>query len=489
VDPAVASEVKAGECVRRRRLAPPTIGQLWAFAAVALPVVAALRATLPANDLAYQIRAGEIMVRTHHVIRVDPFTFTAFGRPWLDQQWGAQILFDLVYRAGGWVGLALFRSALVGCIYLLVFLACRAAGARIRTAAWLTVAGFTVSAGGLALRPQLLGMALFACVVWLVFERHRHPRWVWIVPVVTALWANLHGSFFLAPFLLGLAWLGDVHDRKPRAARTLAVALASAAAATLNPFGLRVWAYAVGISTNPVITRVITEWQPPTVRDATGAVFFASIVAVAGFLVLRARTTSWPTLLFLGVFVLIGLEAVRGIFWWGLVAPPMVAQLLPIGKEPQVDRSWVNGVFAAVIVAVGLSSLPLWRTGSRTAPSPRLVTIAPVAVTAELRRVLRPGERFFDPVPWASWFELNLPRNPVFLDPRIEIFPKQILDQHEDVSLGRQGWQWVLDRWGIRVVAADRGEEGQLIPIIERDPGWREVYADPEGAVFVRIGA
>jgi len=146
-------------------------------------------------------------------------------------------------------------------------------------------------------------------------------------------------------------------------------------------------------------------------------------------------------------------------------------------------------VFAAVIVVVGLASLPLWRTGSRTAPSPRLVTIAPVAMTAEPRRLLRPGERFFDPVPWASWFELTLPRNPVFLDPRIEIFPKRILDQHEDVTLGRQGWQRVLARWGIRAVVADRGEEGQLIPIIERDPRWREVYADAGGAVFVRIGA
>ncbi len=481
----IATEVPQGT-TRGRRSHLLTMSQLWAFAAVALPVVAALRATIVTNDLAYQIRAGNLMLHSHHLLRIDTFTFTAAGRPWVDQQWGSQILFALVYRAGGWAGLAMSRAALVGAMALFTFLACRAAGTSTRVAAWLSLAGFVLWVEGAALRPQILGMTLFAAAVWLVFERHRHPGWLWALFPLTALWANLHGSFFLAPLLLGLAWLQDVTDRAPRAKRTVTVALASAVAATLNPFGLRVWSYAFGISTNPVITRVISEWQPPTIRDTSGAFFLGSIAAVAAFLLLRGRRTPWPTLVLIGVFAVIGLEAVRGIFWWGLLVPPVVAGLLPEMPDREDAPSPVNGIIVVGLVAIAVASLPVWRAGTLSAPSPTLVGNAPVGLTEELRRVLRPGERFFNPVPWASWFELEIPRNPLFLDPRIEVFPRSVLDKHQDVSFGRQGWQRVLDRWRIRVVVASPGEEGQLIPIISRDPGWRRVYVDGGGMVFVR---
>src|SRR5206468_8005541 len=86
-----------------------SLPSLWAFASVVLPIVAALRATIATNDLAYQIRAGNLMLFTHHLLRHDVFTFTAAGRAWTDQQWGAQIAFALIWRAGGWAALALFR--------------------------------------------------------------------------------------------------------------------------------------------------------------------------------------------------------------------------------------------------------------------------------------------------------------------------------------------------------------------------------------------
>ena len=464
----------------------PTLSQLWLFAAVALPVLAALRATILTNDLAYQIRVGDTMLRAHHLLRTDPFTFTAFGRPWLDQQWGSQLVFALVYRAGGWGLLATFRALLVALIAAFGWLACRATGAGTKRAAWLALAGFLVWAGGAALRPQLFGMVLFAATVWLVFERRRHPSWLWAVPVLTALWANLHGSFFRAPLVVGLAWLQDRLDRAPGARLTLAVAVASTLATALNPFGPRVWSYAVGISTNPLITRLISEWQPPTVRDASGALFFLSLAAVAAFLAWRGRRTPWPALAMLAVFAAIGLEAGRGVFWWGIAVPPLIGTLLPASRQAMERRSWLNAAIVAVVVALGVAFLPTWRAGSKHAPSPAVVGNAPVELTAALRGTLHRGQRLFAPMPWASWFELETPRNPVLIDPRIEIFPRSVFDDDETIILGREGWQRVLERRRIDVVVVDPAEEGELFPLISIDPGWRRVYADGSGAIFVR---
>ena len=67
-----------------------------------------------------------------------------------------------------------------------------------RVAAWLTLASFAVAVWGSALRPQLVAAALFAATLWVAAGRRQHPGRLWAVPVITAVWANVHGTFPLA---------------------------------------------------------------------------------------------------------------------------------------------------------------------------------------------------------------------------------------------------------------------------------------------------
>jgi hypothetical protein len=46
---------------------------------------------------------------------------------------------------------------------------------------------------------------------------------------VAILWANLHGSFILAPVLVGFAWLEDIGERSSRAVSTFVLGIATAA--------------------------------------------------------------------------------------------------------------------------------------------------------------------------------------------------------------------------------------------------------------------
>src|SRR5207249_1882864 len=147
------------------------------------------------------LRAGDLMLRSHSLLRVDTFSFTASGRAWLNQQWGAEVLLSSVFKGLGWAGLALMHALLVGTVFLLTYLACRARGSPPRVSAWLSLAAFAVSFVNLLLRPQLLGMTLFALTLWIVMGRNRHPGRLFILPAVVAIWANIHGSFFLGPLL------------------------------------------------------------------------------------------------------------------------------------------------------------------------------------------------------------------------------------------------------------------------------------------------
>jgi hypothetical protein len=335
-------------------------------------------------------------------------------------------------------------------------------------------------------------MACFAIVLLLVDGRQRHPRGLWLVPAIVVVWANLHGSFFLGPAVLGLAWLEDRHVRAPLPNRTLLVALLSVAAACLTPFGPAVWVYAVGLSVNPEVTARITEWQPTSLRDVPGILFFGSALAIAAWLARRASPVPWPTLAWLGFFLIIGAYAQRGVAWWPLGAFVPVAGLLAgtvtseVRSDPPLIRR-LNVVIVAALTIAAVALLPAWRPTVAGSGTPLgAVSQAPPGITAALRDLALPDDRLFAPQPWGSWFEYALPTLPVAIDSRIEFFPPSVWAQYDAVVLGVDGWQAQLADWRVSIVVV-RGDGGAFANRLMA-AGWVEVYRDADGRILLRPG-
>lgn len=480
-------------------LARIRLAEVWVLAAVLLPTAVAGASPLASVDLSYHLRIGELILREGAIPRTDPLTFTAAGMPWVDQQWGAQLVLWGAWRGGGWLGLAALRAVLAGATLALVFVACRAAGVRARAAALLTLGAGAAMLGGLQLRPQLFGLVLFAATLALVEGRHDRGRRLWWAVPLAAAWANLHGSFVLAPVVVGLAWLEDVVARRPEHRRTLAVAAAVGLATLANPFGVGVWTYALDLVRTPVIAETVVEWQRPTLGTYSGVLFFLWVAGVAVVVLRRGRRLGWPVLVRLGVFLAIGLSALRGVFWWALVAPVSIARAWAErredvqeglgGRGPGDTREVpaLNLAIAATLVAVVLLSLvPFTTRGREDRPADRVLSFAPIGVTEAAARHLDPGDRLFAAQRWGSWFEFALPENPVAVDTRFEVIPDAAWRDFRTVSLALEGWPGVLARWNVPVLALAPEEQAELIRAIRGDPGWRLVHEDDDGVVLVR---
>jgi hypothetical protein len=494
-----------------------SLPQLWAVLAVLLPILGALLATISTVDLAYHLRAGAIILDQRALPSPDTFTFTAAGLPWFDQQWAAQVFFAALFRLGGWGLLAVFRALLVGLIAWLVFRACRSAGAETRVAAWLTLAGFAVGMVALGLRPQLLGMVLFAGTLAILAARERHPGLVWAIPLIVVAWANIHGSFFLGPAAVIVAWLEDTAGDRSRARRMLGVVVASLAATVVNPYGPAIWSYAFDLAANPTIRRLISEWQVTSPLTFVGVVFYGSIAAVAvviAVIVIRTRRgaggssgaprllrQAWPTLAWMAGLAAIGALAERGVAWWSIAAPIAVARLLFLSAparsdDPELDgsafassaslqRSLVpTGIVALLLVAL-VALLPVWRGGDRLYGPTGLVADAPRQITDAVLAVARPGDRIWNAQRWGSWLELAVPAATVAVDSRIELIPTDAWADHLALSGGAPDWSSILDRRGVTIVVASATEQEALIPLLRAAPAWTTAFDGPDGAVFV----
>ncbi len=489
-----------------------SIDAVWTAVAVALPAFSALLAQLSTLDLAYQVRTGDLILADRAIPTVDTFTFSAAGMPWTVQQWGAAVILAVGFAPAGWAGLLVLRAAAVAAIFGSILVACRASGARPRTAALLTLGAFVVALPGLGLRAQLFGILCFAVVLALVALRRRWPRVLFVAPLVLLAWANLHGSFPLGLLALGWAFLDDIAARRRDPARSadwrrdIAVIAVSTVATCITPFGPGVWAYAASLTASPTVTALAAEWQATTVHTASGIAFVASSIGIGILLAARGRRVTWPTLAWLAVLFALGAWTERGIVWWALGAAVAAAGILGASPAESATRaaeapgataapthrrtSLVNGALVIALCAapVLLAIAVVARPGDAVTGPPGMLADAPPGITAAVRERTGPGTRIFNAQRWGSWLEWAVPDALVFTDSRFELIPESAWADHVALSGGRFDWRSILKRVDPDLIVASRSEQAGLLDAIVADPasGWHEAYADADGVVLAR---
>src|SRR4029450_14129342 len=97
-----------------------TVPRLWLVVVLGAIGIMGLSRMPSAVDLAYHVKVGELMVAEHMLPRTDALAWTTDGGPWLDQNWGAQLLLYGIWRLGGFPLLVGVTALLAGPSWALV---------------------------------------------------------------------------------------------------------------------------------------------------------------------------------------------------------------------------------------------------------------------------------------------------------------------------------------------------------------------------------
>jgi hypothetical protein len=460
-----------------------------ALIAFLLPGALVLLAVLPTGDLAYQIRAGQIMTSSHEILRRDVFTYTFAGRPWIDQQWGAQIVLWLLFRFSGWRGLVLARAVIVSLAVGLTYRRTRAAGSDPMAAGFLSLGCFLVVLlvpGTTVLRPQLFAVALFVLAAWVLQIRSEHPRGLLVLPLAGIAWANIHGSFVLLPILVLTAVIDDVLTGATTKRWTIAVLIACSLTPLMTPWGLRTYSYVVHLTSSHIIRTYVEEWQPLYEHLLTFFAF-ALVNVVIGYSLVRYRDRrpSAGESFGIATFTLLAIWSSRNVIWWALYAPPVYGALLAGSRREVTDTDRRTPLIEPIVVLSALLTLLAAGRVLSVDPQTALLSEAPVGLTDAVQQATAGGQRLFDGS-WGSWFEFALPDAPVFLDARGEMAPDDVWQEYRLVMSAQPGWSDVLDRWNIGVVAIPFDGASPILRALESDRGWTVTYQDADGVVFRR---
>jgi hypothetical protein len=318
-----------------------------------------------AADARWLVELGHEIVVRGGIPRSVPFA-TASSRGWHNVPVLAELVFNGLYSLAGARGLQIAQVAavLIACACMALDARRLGAGDRSTMVALLFVipAAF---ASIVAIRAQLFSLALFpALAVILRAEARRPSRLIWAVPLLLALWSNLHGAALTGLAVAGAYLVVDRLRREPLVA--IGVLVSSCLAICLTPALQHTPSYYAHVVGGEAARQGIGLWAPFSFHSGPDLVTLLCLVLGVWPLV-RARPRLWEIVALAGLVVLAA-KTSRGGVWVVLMAVPLVAAGLP-WSDLRRSRvvSMVLGVLALVAV-LGLIHGPF-----NTAASPRMV--------------------------------------------------------------------------------------------------------------------
>jgi hypothetical protein len=245
-------------------LIPPARAFLLIRFAVLSVLLVVISQTRADPDLWGHITFGGDTAQARGIVRVDPYSFTS-DIPWTNHEWLSELVTWLAWAAAGAAGVVLLKLLLLS-TSLSVVLASIHRSLYGAPALELTMLFFAFGTRRQAatVRPQLFSLALFALLL-LVLRRADSGRWrgLLAVPVLLALWANLHGGWIVGLGTFGLwalfRFVSPASNSAERV-RLVAIVMVSLLATLLTPYGTEMWSF-LRETVSPVRTD-IQDWQP-----------------------------------------------------------------------------------------------------------------------------------------------------------------------------------------------------------------------------------
>jgi hypothetical protein len=496
------------------------------------------------TDFWHHLARGREIVARGQVVNSDLFTFTIHGQAIQDANWLMQVIYFRLFAWGGIAMVQLINAMLLAAAMLVLVRNCKQASESLLASAAAGACAFLSLWQLLLIRPQSVSLLLFVLLYWVLEQIPRRKPLAILVPILMALWANVHGGFAIGLLLIAgfagaapletsihqgwhglVLWWGGhsclpsslqvvaflptertrIHDRQeclphPKtdknvyatnqsAAPYLQALVLGAAATLLNPYGWRIYQY-VGVVASRASGRHVEEWLPPSLASWVGLAFAASVV---GLVVLYRLARRWPTareFCLLLCFLPLACRSVRMLAWWWLIAAPILATLLAqtiFSKENRQEHPPSRAAALGIVLLLTICFMSIPQTQSF---SPLFGGFRSSHRVEEDLQSLSPqlaGGRTFTRLEWGEYLDWSLGASPQgFIDGRIEAYPDAVWQDYCSVTSVANNWQGVLNRWRVDHLLLDQQYHAQLIAAVMRSKGWRETARRGPAVLFVR---
>ncbi len=339
-------------------------------------------------------------------------------------------------------------------------------------------------------RPHLLTFAFVLWTLRVCRTYHEQGGWsIWTVPLIVALWGNLHGGFLAGPLIVATAGLGEAISgpwnatRRARIRTYVVVFLLSLFSPLLNPYGIGLYRHVGELLVGSGVTQLIDEYKPAPFGQGEARVLEWVVLGLIALPVFSRRRPSRYDLLQALVWLHLALTSIRHAPLFAMAVAPMLSQLLDglltpdpegVATERQEPDWSLVPLVASLTLAVAVScGVRLGGHDPKKWPLQAVPTLDRQPLEA----------RLFHEQDWGGLIEaLCRPTRQAYLDDRFELWGREPILEYVGALGGGPDWDTLQarQRFGLVWVKPDRG----LAKRLRNDPQWQVVYQDSLSILF-----
>lgn len=476
-------------CLRRDNLSPEwfpasTRAQLALVITLCLVFVWTSFNRLNHTDLWGHLDYGRWMVEHRALPAMDPFAAQPSPQAFVPSAWLAQVIGYETMQKLGLEGLVLGHALLATIAVGVLIAAIRLRGAPL---SWAIAGGMAYYLLSLpivgTIRPQLFGMVGLPLVLLACASLPTQRRSLLWLPIVFALWANLHGSFVMGLLVLGLCSVGGTisiigergslklaaTDR--RTVRWWTALLVSIMAASINPQGLSAFFQVLTFGKHTALAD-ISEWRALSFISLSGVLFYSSLIALVATFKLTPRRWEASDLLLAAAFALLTLSAMRMLAWWSAVWPFVVmpyavalwrarfgASAPAAPAAPMRTLHALGVIFVALLISPPTNNFILGRergVGNATDRD------TPIYVADEIERRNLQGA-YYAPMDWADYLIWKHPHGfrPLVYS-HVHMLSPETWNDSRQLAAGSPQWLALADKHGLQYLVISRQRNPHL---------------------------
>ena len=528
----------------------PSAGDLLFAALLGMLVFTNLPVRLLGDaGIGWHIRTGQLILATHSVPRVDPFSASMTGQPWFAWEWLYDVLVGWLDRAAGLNGVVLFTAVIIATVFSWTFRLLVRRETNVLLALVLVLLAASAAMIHFFARPHVVSW-LFTIVWFWALESpeescdsgSRRAWLIWFLPLTMLVWVNVHGGFLVGFVLLGIYWAcpvwewlglslklteGSFEDvlrqiRAGRRVRTLTLAgLLSAAATMVNPYGLKLHVHIYRYLSNRFLMNHIDEFQSPNFHYVAQKCFAGLLLLTLVALAVKRREASANHFLVVLFAVYAGLYASRNIPVSALLLILAIGPWLSDAMEGLAARFADQGLkvqrlnFISTLFLQRMKAIELSLRG-HVWPIAAIVFTCWIAAhggklgTARLMDAHFDTKRFpaaaldylqkqnvqsplLSPDDWGGYLIYRLyvypdpdPGIKVVIDDRHDFYGEDFLKSYLKMMHAEPGWEEFLEHHPSRVIVP---KDSTLANLLGVTAGWQRVYSDDVAVVFVQTPA
>jgi len=452
-------------------------------------------------DVWWHLQVGNWIVQHHSVPHTGIFSRSAADRRWLSYSWGYEVLVSRVYAWSGLVGLGLFAVVLTLAVAYTVYWMVRRLSGNFWLACVVGAATCYAFLFNITPRSVFLSMMFFAIVLTLILEAERTGRvqLLYYLPLIFALWANVHIQFIYGLFLVGLLTgisllqrLGEFVGITPNfllppglpLGKLLAVFAACLLATGIGPYSFGLYAVIYQYLGAKFPYHVIREFYAIDFRSSSH--YVQLLLTAAGFYVVGSQRKVDPfKLALLTVASVVGFRSMRDSWFICISAAACVADRSERGETSERYVGEMRSETAAVAVAVVLSLLLLVPNTNFTEQGLRkaMAGYYPVNAVNFLRHNPQRGP-LYNTLDWGGFLIWSMPDYPVVIDGRYDLYGEDLSWHFYRVYMGQESYlaDPYLNDAGLVLLQG----QAQLTSKLEADPRFTLIYQDQISVVFTR---